>query len=1719
MEIKIGKKFTQKDLDAFIEKYLSATMKTTDSNITFNLEQLEWISAEEITFLFSLMRQLVLKEKNVVVQMPITFKKFEGDDDKTVERRKITNFHLYRDWKMFQTGIKDYNFQNLVSNINELIDKKESSERTNKILPFQIIPTERDSEEAVDSRFYQKTRGQFSIDNIITNLLNNNNCYSPFENKVISDIITKELFMNSAEHAQTDESYFTTALREKWNYAHTPRFVESFVNEKDASTINFYKDKDKILPLIKKEALKIDPNKIKEKRVADLTVKSEYNIFKNQSYLEFTFIDFGCGIYETLKDEYNNKKEQSFSRLSKDIKKKHIHSQILEYAFLLDSSKDPFDNRIERADLIPRGLYFLIDMVRRYKGLLVARSGSGKVVYDFSDRIYIEKRDNRLSAKKDRIYVVKDAVISLDSKENPFFAGTMISIVLPEREKGKFRKAGVRIDDEKLNKIIYNRDSCFENNTRIEFEPKTYEYLNLSSLFNRYYLRELGKIDMLNKAYFFINEKLKDLVWREDNCVLFVDFKNIPKDNQIYKIITYLQNTPMVNEKIKLIAVNIDNADLNMMKEYCRDNFNFIGGTSFLFKAIPCLQVDLKTNIELDANNIQWIGVNNEDDDKIFTKLLLDPSDSKDISLFHEKNLCEGNVLYIENDRVQSIFSDFNKVVNKLKRGIENFADYNNLIEKAAKDKEKGILQWMLDETNKYCVMQDSIKENGEKKNALFLTSKGTYQTKYLTFYEQLSFKYTAKFFARELIDRFNYAFPDVNIDKILAVTVSSQLLAIEIIKLLGKPKDDLIKLQSYYSFENEKPYDEITGGKNVLIVNDVISTGSLIKRLIKGIEDKRSNVTGILTIADTRQYEGVDLEKEYQSEPFSKETENKIISIVASKYNKDFKIAKFKDKTDAIKELVNAGKLPDGTTDCHVKRINPILNSIVTLNTEHTEKEKILFDKPEDFFDKGQIDENIFQIGHFKQSSLSHTSFFTDMRALLAGSNGKKLLETCKNKMDEKLNVFQKEKSKPIFVFYPAHSAIEQINDDTYHDIFKTDEANIIGLQRYEVPMGWRFVFPPRRFNNVIRGQQVLIVDSGTLSGQSLVQLIDAVSIYEVSRIDVLIIIGRIDDFQREFYSRLQKLKDKRKIDKYDSEEAKKRDTIADLNIFFGTNLHILSYQTKEMCPMCREIKLLEKYQKDFKDKIPPEAQKYITYRLNEIKLQDNGSRNTSEYIPKIKGTAKYDFKELFIVRDELGKLDGHRFYEDYFKDLEKLCGNYTINLLNKNNGEHLFSTNKDNKTDLKKFEQILICLMHEPRLISTIKDLMIDLFDLLKNIIGYLINDVNEKEKLNYNWSRYATLRVYYELTGDKEFYTPQSFEKVFKFCDNDTCSLDYTSFLLSREMYKMELETKRKHYHISEILTRLNKKISVDKYSYARGVVDKLLRDPNFAVNISTVKEAFETLYKFFVDLNAKNNHADFNTTFATVEQAQDNPIIDDIQYNKYVENIQWLIREIKDNIYNCLAIIQKDDALKRCFYTIEYEKLFKNGDSVFDTLTQIMEEYNKCDLTRERKDEKVKELVALLYKFKRLHIIDSDRKQFRAFCLNRMSNIRETYLTIKNKDKFNFDKLIVKVDEENLNREMPLHKSFLYKLIEEILRNAVKYANCQNNAVELTIKTEAQSDGCCYDLIFEQNTAFDDANKRESGTQEIIKKLLDTFFPDNYNIDKTPTYVIRIKINNE
>ncbi|WP_167618075.1 hypothetical protein [Maribellus sediminis] len=1819
MEILFDKKFTERDLDKYIEEDYVNSQKEIHKKITFILELLEWISSEEVTFIFAWIKQLLINGKKVEVKLPlrneligdeleekwvtqeelnelrrkkstvIVIERLEEDQikvriNKSLDRRKILNVHLYLDWELSNTGIRDLNIKNLPDDIKEIIRAKiyyaNKNDQIKKVLPFQVIPTERFSVDSIDKRFLKNTSGQFTLDNDITDLLNDNNCYSPFENKVISDVITKELFMNSAEHAQIDECYFTSALIKKWKRINTQYFNEHFLLEKDKNTINFFKDKVKLEKIVKdevEEAVIKNFQKTKDrilkdgkdgKLVADLSKLPKYLVFKNQSFLEFTFIDFGTGIYKSLKDAYYKKTDLLSDKLSNNDEKRHLHSKILEFAFLLDSSKDPFDDRIERSELIPRGLYFLIDMVRRYKGLMVVRSGYGKVIYDFSDRIIIVKDDNdNIYVKKERIYIAKDAVVPI-SDENPKFHGTMVSIVLPEREKGKFRKAGVRIDDLKLNKVIYNREQINAHPKEV-FAPEYYDYLPLAFIYQvsksrEYFGNDLQSIyndknTIINTVFISINNKLKELNEKEENGVLYINFENLPKKNYVYKILLYLSNSPFVNEKVKVIAVNINNDELNTLKELAYSELEEYNGvlsneSSFLFKAIPCIKLNKILNQKISTNNVQWIGVPDIENDFILTNLLLGGKDIH-ISKIDERYqyLYEGNIISLSGDGwASSIFTDISELTIKPKEIAIN-----------------SISEWIIKEI----IKDGELKSSKYPEKRLFLTSQGAYQKKYLSFFDTLSFDYSAEYFSKYLLDKYidtlidkfedktNLNFDELTesqkyiikrtfkFDKILAVTVSSQFLAIQLRNLVWENidyfflaqtkkegEDDkllkdldvilndefvsentikdffdskqnqindyyqtnnhkevnlddcpaLIKLSSYHSFDKEKPFEKIYPGQNIVVINDVISTGSLVGKIIEGIEKKESNIKAILTIADTRTKQTNSI-TEHSSHYFEK-YEDRIISVVSSESNIDLKIERPKYKP--------IGKFS-------IKRINPILNTIVTLNSKHTEKNRELL--ANQALRKVKINENIFQIGHFKQSPITCSSYFTDMNVLLRGERGFNLLSILKKRMDKSLSGISQSKCEPYFIFHPVYSGIEEITKETYFKVFnpnkekgKLDIANIISLQRYETPYGWRFVFPSKRFNNVLKGKNILIVDSGTLSGQSLVQLVDAVSIYEVQRIDVLMIIGRLDDFQREFYSRLQNLKVKSLGD--DS-----RQVSAKLNIFFGANLHIPPFHTEDMCPFCKEIKTLNTYLTDYAENniIPSETKTYITNRLEEIKKQENSnSKVTPIYIPKNKDSAKHDFKNIFLMRDLLGKIDGYRFYEDYFDEIDALCGLYPTMSQKHYINKDIFKG--QNRSDLKQFEQILICILHEPSLLSSIRNLLKNLFDILEFIIKKIIADLSLIEKLNYEWSKYSLVRIYYSVCDERNFYTLNNFELLFNFCNNDDSdsnnTRNYLSYIIWEGFYLLHDNILLKE-RLTSILLKMNEKFDVannESGIYANDKLRNIIKSivHRFEItNIENVNDAFFNLRKFFIKESSNDSHSDLKRSIFK--------LISGIE-NKDVK----LLLKLVENITNTLktGIWQNLIAIKHCVELgdkLEYNRLYHYDDSIYKRLYEIIQEYekiyaNKTEINNHNDIDLLRIFADKIDNFQTDFLLEN--KPFPEYCSRYKANLRDCIenacVSAKNRyNKKKNQKTIVTFNnfiEENLY--VNAHRDLIEYAFEEIFYNSINH----QNKIDTVVEIQSVQNDLLIELNICQNKKFLPSERVSGhGIDTIVKPIFNSF----------------------
>ncbi len=1777
-KIAFQEKFTQKDLDIFIKEYPFTNLESINSKIIFDLERLEWISAEGITFLFSEIRKLILSGKNVIVQMPIISEKFDGDNKERTERRKILNSHLYVDWEIYEAGIlRDTNgnvlnldnqgfiqnkiiFQNLADNINKLIDKRESSERISKILPFQTVQTERDSTDAVDVRFHQKIKGKFSIDDEITSLLNNNNCYSPFENKVISHIITKELFMNSAEHSQTDECYFTVALREKWKYTKSPRFVESFINEKEKTAIGFYKDKDEILPIIKDEALKVDPARIKGKITADLEKNPKFNIFKNQSYLEFTFIDFGKGIYNTLQKEYDEKKEKKeiFDNLSNGIKDKHYHSQILEYAFLMDSSKDPFEDRIERADLIPRGLYFLIDMVRRYKGLLVARSGYGKVVYDFSDRIYIKNKEGKLVVSKDRVYVAKDAVISSVKNENPLFEGTMISIILPEREKGKFKKSSVRIDNRELNTLIFNIDNPKYKNDPEYFpakiyHPEFYEYLNLSFEYQKgedaTTVKEFNSKTGITKLIFkSISDKLKEISGK--NCVLFIDFEYIPfrNNNNILKILLYLSNNPMVNERTKVVVLNIQKEDLDLLKEY--EISESAGTDDFLLKPIPCVRIDKNKNQIAVISDIQWIGVNSEKDLEKLTDLFFGKIEyiaGYPLDDLKNKWYYEGNIITKHNDRAYSIFTDFQDLINKAKNA-----------------KTKQLENWLLNQ-----LVDGSDFENPNDR-FYFLTSKGSYQRKYLSLYETLNFKYTSQYFAHYLLDKYidkhreldSENFKNISkFNKIIVVTVSSQLLGVEIRNLI---KDDdsydflrtkqteskakisdcpkLIKLASYFSFDSEKPFREINENDRVLIVNDVISTGSLLKRIIDGIKEKNATVSGVISIADSRKSDDeIDTNIEHSSH-FLGEIEDKTVSILSYQTNKAFDLKKLKNKPNDVH---------------NVKRINPILNAVVSLESAHTEKLKILFEDPKELFDTDPFNGDIFRIGHFKHN-LSHNSYFTNMHNLFYDKNGEDLLKIIKKRIEEKLinidfspndyltsnllnlketinqnedadkdlvEAFEKviasinqskeqtEQYKPTYIFHPVYSGIEELSEDALYDIFKTDKVNILSLQRYETKNGWRFPFPAKRFNKPTKGAHILILDSGSLSGQSLVQLIDSISFLDVGRIDFLSVVSRIDDFQREFYSRLKSIKVKYFDDNdeyHNSNKEKRKKSIINLNVMFGVNLHIPSYIGSETCVYCAELKKLNRYKIDYKDKLPEQALKYIELRVNEeIPLIDNpsGDFKFPTYIPTIKGDHNPDFKEIFSIRDRLGKVDSYRFYVEYFVFFDDISKHY--------DGKNLNPILID-KELLKKIELILICILHEPHLANVLKDLLSGIYDICIDLVDCILKNQNILGEFNYEWSKYAIIRISFSIKSQNQlalnkFYHFEYFKKLFGFTQGCEKSLNYLSYLLSGSFLKLDSDEFCERNRIESILNEL-KKNHPEKKTLESRVINELMRKYKFT-DIESLRNSIDNLYNFFKTEEGNRGHTEIEQDIIEIRTEINNG--SNTNYDNLSNSLDSVIGKLEEKIDSNLSFIYANEKSKNWFGK-EYDILF-GENKVYLNLKNIIKKHKflkiKKDFNSEIYKNEAIELSKLFVNFNDTYLFREDSNLFYKFIdvLEFPINAEIKHIC---KNKNHKDEVEINLILTTNDQIVRIHKFFFKNAIDEIIKNCIQEAKKIKKKLSLTISTQLVGRNQ-IELKFHQDSPFDN-NGRMGDFKNDVEPYFKEFGVENsYEIlEYEPNYIFKV-----
>ena len=573
MRIQFDTKFTSKDLTSFINTYYERSM--IEKEVVFSMKKLEWIAVEELTFLFGWIRNVKLNNKNlkkIFVELPTISQtepevfKDEKEREETIRRRRTRLISLFENWKIMSACDLTANEINVDSDLNPYLGESHLTDNNwHSIIPFKAIPfVDYHSYDELRENIKSEVERKFKLQDRTIKLLTNHTTKSIFDNKTLSNIITTELYLNSLHHSfayddefENKECYFAISLRNKID-------IDKYIETKKSEGLDLTKQEAerKIQNILssnsESERIKIERNYFKNEKSKQ---------FKNDTFIEFTFLDFGEGIPSTLRNKYQDelKNEERREFLKQQLSDEHFDidnlvkisedSLILEYAFLLHSSSNPFNKQLQINDYVPRGLYFLIDMVKRYNGMVVVKSNKGCVSYSFDD-----------NSKN-----TKDC-ISFSEEPTDNFPGTLISIYIPAEAKEK------RVKINAVERILT------QSNTSQKREIKYIGIADILKESNQY--KEQASELQINNYYDNTFEILNDSLdkYNQEPTLIIVDFAGCDSSIIDHKIYYYLSNTPKINFNTTLVIIN--GTDRNVITEV---QSSIANSDDLLFRPIPCL--------------------------------------------------------------------------------------------------------------------------------------------------------------------------------------------------------------------------------------------------------------------------------------------------------------------------------------------------------------------------------------------------------------------------------------------------------------------------------------------------------------------------------------------------------------------------------------------------------------------------------------------------------------------------------------------------------------------------------------------------------------------------------------------------------------------------------------------------------------------------------------------------------------------------------------------------------------------------------------------------------------------------------------------------------------------------------------------------------------------------------------------------------------------------
>lgn len=1271
MKLKLPKKFAEKDIDEFINKiYLNHKSSPLDKYY-FNLTDVEFISNQELLLLSGLFKSFI--ESGIDFEVEFFKKGISTAQLKDrVKKQIIQVWEVWKIWKI--VPINDYYKYfgidgNSVEKLQKELDyypKIAEMYTRHGVTPFVILEYLNNYNEVEVQKIIEPI---YSLNSVINQLLLNNNCNHPFTSNSLSAIITEELYLNFLDHS-LESSLLGLKKYAFMSISFQPKLDEMIYSGKSIQ---------------KKNELNFQTECIVE--TENFFYDSKLKKYRNNPYIQFSFLDFGQGIVETLRDEY--------SRLWIKNDDDNLDSEILRYAFNHDSSRHPiWEDHSNTEKVIPRGLFDVLTIVRRYKGLLIVRSNYGKILFDFSISNDINK------------------AFSYFGNNKLYFPGTLLSLYLPAIE-----------DVSKINISSIKPEITF---TKVKPEFKKYVSINTIA-------RKL-KTDKNILYSALLIELRNEICSYKDSTLAFLSFKGCQwiEARIIKKTLFFLLTDYEINNFNNVVIINAP-------PKHIVDEVAFeILALSDALKNYKIHPLPIVEFIEAKSTvNIEWLGVYNNQDKIKLNDLL-----------FEEYSIAKSD--FNEPSNILGQLNEFDKYGNLL----SNFPNKSELLDfynKSDLETSSSEIENLLNYYN--CIKIDS-------KTSLYLCNGNYYQREYVELNNLLNSKQDCNSITFLLFDRLQKKLGNLENYKFIGITTPSHKIfkSFESQNLISK--DDYISLDNYLTFETDLTNDVIDASKKYILICDVISSGRLTQRLSVKLNELGTSLECVAVIVSILTPSFV------HTIPFLKQFGDKLISL------SEHPIEKFNRK-DISNEVINKD----------IIRINPHTNIPIALSIKETSyDESIIFPTSitynslsneititNKFLDS--INPKSINIGFLKFNNVIHP-YFINTNLFLYEINETILFEIFEKINKPGLN------TEEIKLFYPRKSGIESLDFNLVKKILANQLIEEIEIERFETPEGWRFPHNTDYFSAKIENKICLILDDGSCSGDTLIQMIDEISFYNTKEIILLCFIGRVNDHKREFFSRLSfiKVKNKKSIP---------------LSIFFVCHWHIPTYYLDENPNIKETIWLKEIINiQNTPQSIRAIARtiiKFLKPRKREIDFEDY------KYLPTCKDSFEIPKKDLLLIREEIGKVVGYRLYRESFKFFDYFIKKYETQIKTQNR--------------YKEIELLCGCIIYEPYLYEKIVGVLPDIVEKIEDFVRVLIFSFKKiANDLTYQWDKKDIIHLFFIVFKNKKLINELSIDKfisMIEFTKPKESALDYILYKLLYYFYITNNEFNKYSSEIKGIL----------------------------------------------------------------------------------------------------------------------------------------------------------------------------------------------------------------------------------------------------------------------------------------------------------------------------